>query len=352
LFDDTHLSKKCLFLDISKQFIPDKPVMPSFVYLTLHPSMYHGHGKRPPYFEGWYYKIVSADGFHRFAIIPGIILGENSHAFIQVLDGASLTSVYHTFPLNDFYASDKKFGVHIAGNTFDMDGFSLGLDTIAGRASGRVRIIDPQPWPVTLVSPGIMGWYAWVPSMECYHGVLSFYHTLEGSLRINGKVVDFTGGKGYMEKDWGQSFPDAYVWFQTNHFTLPKVCLTASVAIIPWRKSAFPGFIVGFWMDGKLYRFATYTGASLEKLTIDDQQVCVVISDYKYRLEMTASGAETGLLKGPTKLDMGKRIDESMNSIVSIRFSTLTKNVIFEGTGRHAGLEVFEAGKLLKMIVK
>jgi hypothetical protein len=33
--------------------------------------MYHGHGKRPPFFEGWYYKLVSADETQRYAVIPG-----------------------------------------------------------------------------------------------------------------------------------------------------------------------------------------------------------------------------------------------------------------------------------------
>ncbi|MEZ4893124.1 MAG: tocopherol cyclase family protein [Saprospiraceae bacterium] len=37
-------------------------------------------------------------------------------------------------------------------------------------------------------------------------------------LTINGEELDFTGGKGYMEKDWGRSFPSAYFWMQTNHF--------------------------------------------------------------------------------------------------------------------------------------
>jgi hypothetical protein len=38
-----------------------------------------------------------------------------------------------------------------------------------------------------------MGWYAWVPRMECYHGVLSFSHPLQGTLTLNGKVMDFSG---------------------------------------------------------------------------------------------------------------------------------------------------------------
>lgn len=29
--------------------------------------------------------------------------------------------------------------------------------------------------------------------------------------------MDFSGGRGYIEKDWGQSFPAAWVWLQINY---------------------------------------------------------------------------------------------------------------------------------------
>jgi hypothetical protein len=51
-----------------------------------------------------------------------------------------------------------------------------------------------------------MGPYAFVPFMECYHGILSMDHKINGQLIIHDEIIDFTGGKGYMEKDWGQSF--------------------------------------------------------------------------------------------------------------------------------------------------
>jgi tocopherol cyclase len=324
--------------------------MPHTFFTTMHPANYHGHSKRPPFFEGWYYKIVSADESARYAIIPGVILGENGHAFVQVLDGVHATTAYHTFPLSEFWASDKNFDVHIGDSRFNLDGFSLNLDTVSGRALGQVHVHQTHPWPVTVASPGIMGWFAWMPAMQCYHGVLSFDHALSGSLAFDEKSVDFTGGRGYIEKDWGAAFPEGYVWMQTNHFEQAGVCLTASVAIIPWLGSAFPGFIAGLWIDGTLHRFATYSGARLEKLTISDECVDWVMRDRKYRLEISASRAEAGLLKGPSALDMGKRINETLKASADVRLSKINGETLFEGTGRHAGLEVFQPNRLLQMI--
>ena len=307
---------------------------------TISPAMYHGFGKKPPYFEGWYYKLVSEDGKHRLAVVPGVILGETAHAFIQVLDGVSGYTAYHTFPIDSFWASKNDFDIRIGENRFTVDQVDLNISDEFGKVQGSLKFQGGTPWPGSLVSPGIMGWYAWVPRMECYHGVLSFDHLIQGSLQINQTAIDFGGGHGYIEKDWGQSFPAAWVWFQTNHFSTPGSCLTASVAIIPWMRSAFRGFIIGFWHQRQLFRFATYTGAKIEKLEIGEHLVAWVVGDDRYRLEMVVRQAPGGLLLGPTKVEMGKRVPETLSAKVDLRLSDRGQNILFEGQGNFAGLEV------------
>jgi tocopherol cyclase len=307
---------------------------------TLNPALYHGSGQKPPFFEGWYYKFISADENHKVAIIPGIFLGEGSHAFVQVLDGVDGSTAYHTFPAEAFQADPNQFAISILSNRFDGQSVSVDIDRPEGKILGEVRLGKLNPWPVSLLSPGIMGWYAWVPRMECYHGVLSFDHSLEGALTLNGKTMDFSGGRGYIEKDWGQAFPAGWVWLQSNHFERPGVCITASVAMIPWVGRAFRGFIVGLWLDGELYRFASYTGAQIESLQIFDEHVEWVLRDRSHRLTLNARRADGSPLRGPTRIDMGKRVMETLNASVDVRLETLSGRVLFEGQGRHTGMEV------------
>lgn len=307
---------------------------------VLTPGMYHGFNKKPPFFEGWYYKLVSADERHKVAVIPGVILGKDAHAFVQVLDGTDGTTAYHTFPFQQFRADSSRFALQIDKNSFDGSRLRLDIERSEGQLRGEIQFGTLNPWPVTLISPGIMGWYAWVPRMECYHGVLSFDHSLQGTLTLNGIPINFDGGRGYIEKDWGQAFPSAWVWFQSNHFDSASVCLTASVAIIPWVGRAFRGFIVGLWLNGKLYRFATYSGAQIESLQIFDDRVDWVLQNKRQRLHLIARRVEGGLLHGPTRLDMGQHVLETLNATVQVRLETLESGVIFEGVGAHTGLEV------------
>ena len=87
-----------------------------------------------------------------------------------------------------------------------------------------------------------MGPFSFVPFMECYHGIISMDHSIIGELSIKGKKVDFTSGRGYIEKDWGHSFPIGYVWMQSNHFSESKIPLNALLQKSPLRY--FPSMVL------------------------------------------------------------------------------------------------------------
>jgi hypothetical protein len=249
--------------------------------------------------------------------------------------------------LESFQASPDIFEIQIEDNRFTRQKIVLNLPPGPLQMRGSLEFEKVTPWPISWASPGIMGWYAWIPRMECYHGVLSLDHTILGELHMPNGAVDFTGGRGYIEKDWGQAFPEAWVWFQSNHFEQPETCITGSVANIPWMGNAFRGFIIGFWHAGVLHRFATYTGAKIERLEIHDDHVEWVVRNQRLRLEMRASRAQAGLLLGPTRLEMGKRVAETLNAAIEVRLSTRQGKTLFHGQGRHAGLEVHNTTALL-----
>ena len=325
--------------------------MLSFIQTTMSPAGYHGpredYSPGLPFFEGWYFKLVDAREATRLAVIPGVFHALNpleSHAFIQVLDGASGKVSYHQYPLEEFQAAKSGFDIQIGPNHFSQRGIRLDIADAQRSLRGELRFHDPlpSPWPVTPLSPGIMGWYAWVPFMECYHGVVSFNHGLDGQLSLDDQACDLTGGRGYIEKDWGRSFPSAWIWTQTNHFQHAGTCLTASIAIIPWLGNAFPGFIVGLWHNNQLHRFATYTGARTRVLEISTDQVRWEVRNRSHTLEMIASRAQGGLLIAPTPSGMDRRIAETLDARVSVCLSERSSRgsqVIFQDEGRNAGLE-------------
>lgn len=318
------------------------------------PEAYHGHGRKPPFFEGWYFKLVDAHEHRRFAVIPGVYDATDpsqSHAFVQLFDGARGKAWYLRYPYASFRAHPRALELEVGPNRFRRSGLTLDLDLGDGaRCRGEVRFDGVVGWPVTLRSPGVMGWFAYLPVMECYHGVVGLDHGLHGALHIDGDEVSLAGGRGYIEKDWGRSFPRCWVWMQSNHFEVPGVCITASVALIPNLGRVFPGFIVGLWHRGRLHRFATYTGAKIESLQIDDRCVRWVMADRRQRLELVAHRAETTILPGPTIEGMKRDVHETLRAEIDVRLVDRERGaVIFAGRGRSAGLEVM--GEVARLCV-
>ncbi len=314
-----------------------------------HPAYYQNGGTRRGYFEGWYFKVVDATCPQTLAIIPGVSIEPTGrrHAFVQVIqdDGSA-----HWFdlPWESFSSAQDHFEIHVGACTFTDREIVLDLDDGESRVRGRLALGEPKPWPVRPLSPGIMGPFRFAPFMECYHGVLSLDHTVAGTVEIDGRRCRFEDGRGYTEKDWGRSFPSAWVWVQSNGFEHERVSLTASIARIPWLGSSFVGSIVGLLVDGRLYRFATYTGAKLVSLSHTPGAVEFTLQDGRHRIEVSASGAVPGTLRSPVLGRMIGRVEESLSGVVRVRLTERRSGrEIFAGEGRNSGIEMMDpAGDL------
>ncbi|MFO7923256.1 MAG: tocopherol cyclase family protein [Bacteroidales bacterium] len=314
----------------------------------FNPEIFQGWGKKRNYFEGWYFKFLNREGNRAFAVIPGVAMDAagNRHSFIQLLDGRKRTASYHKFDFDSFVASGDRFLVSVEDNHFSTDSISLNLPEIKGKIcfSGNV------PWPKPWYSPGIMGPYSFVPFMECYHGIVSMDHLLNGKLKYNGKLIDFSGGRGYIEKDWGSSFPEGYIWLQSNHFDESGISIKTSVAKIPWLGSSFTGFISGLWLGDRLIRFTTYNGSVLRKVSVDRSNVEIVIENKIHRLEIYGNRDSATSLASPIGGFMDGRIEESMTSEVEVNLTFVKDRIsLFTGTGRNTALEV--AGRVEEILV-
>jgi uncharacterized protein Usg len=301
------------------------------------PELFHGFQKKKSFFEGWYFKLVTHDESSAFAIIPGISMDNrgNKQAFIQILNGTDSSSAYHEFDFDSFSSNKKDFHVEIAGNIFSKTEIHLNLPDF----NGKLQLQNISPWPKYLLAPGIMGWYSFVPFMECYHGIISMNHNLHGKFNYKNQEINFDGGRGYIEKDWGVSFPKTWIWMQSNHFKEDfPISVTASTAYIPWLGSYFIGFIAGIWYKDILIRFASYTGARM-KANVLENEVNISFKSKKYLLEIKSVKAPGGQLISPILGEMKGKLNESLQAQMHIKLFEY-KKLIYEGHSHTGGLEI------------
>lgn len=310
-----------------------------------HPEYFQGNKKTNHYFEGWYYKLVTKDLKTSLALIPGISMHKDDpHTFIQVFISTEhdFKTHYYRFNSDDFIYSHDQFFVQIEKNVFSLKSIDLNLLDGDISVSGVINISNHKKLKKNIYQPNIMGPFAYIPFMECNHGVISMQSYLDGKLTINDKLIDFTGGKAYIEKDWGKSFPNAYIWLQSNHFKDEKTSIMFSYATIPFMGLSFKGLIVNLLYKDQEYRFATYNFSKIYKREIKKDEIDFIIKKGKYKLEIYAKKDKDVELKSPTFGLMSQTIKEGLSGIIKIKLHK-NNHLIYEDEGINAGIEIMMA---------
>lgn len=307
------------------------------------PEIFQGNLRKKQYFEGWYFKQVSRDQTYTFSFIPGVSLVENDpHAFIQIMNGYEATSDYIRYPVNEFSWDSRRLFLKVGSSTFTASGIILNIESENINLTGKIDFSNMIRYPKSIFSPGIMGWYSFVPFMECNHGIISVNHDLYGKISINKNEVDFTGGKGYIEKDWGTSFPEAWIWIQSNNFKEHETSFSFSLAKIPWMGRFFIGFIAFLYLNRKFYLFSTYNKSVFSDITHSKEMIEITVRNKWNILKIKVIKNSFGDLRAPVSGEMSRRIKESVDSEVHLQLCDKHGNQEYEGTGKNVGLEIIE----------
>ncbi|QUH25282.1 tocopherol cyclase family protein [Serpentinicella alkaliphila] len=315
--------------------------MPS-LYKLFNPEIFQGNLHKKNYFEGWYIKLISSCHNHVWAIIPGISLDKDGdgHCFIQLINGINNESYYFTYHISKYKYSNDKFEVIIDRNYFSPEYIELNLKNKDIEVNGSLSFENIVKFPKKLFSPGIMGPFSFIPFMECYHGIVNIHHEINGTLKVNSNDVNFSDGYGYIEKNWGKSFPKSWIWIQCNHFVEKPISLMFSIARIPLMSFSFVGFISFLKVNKKFYTFATHTGAKIELLNWENNKIKILLKDFRYKLLVCGELNIGGKLKAPVNGLMTRDIIESISSTVFFRLYSFDGILLEEGFGTNCGMEV------------
>ena len=163
------------------------------------------------FFEGWYTKLVSADGSQSLAFVAGAHVRDDhdggcaAESFLLIVTDNGVatpqryyTSLPPTLDVTNGVVSLNETSVRVSRNSVFFD---VRQSQDMPRVTGHVAAAKAGHfWPVTPLNPGAMGWFGWIPGMQCYHGIFSMSTYIDGSITIDGTEFNFDGGRLYQEK--------------------------------------------------------------------------------------------------------------------------------------------------------
>ena len=92
-------------------------------------EVFQGNLSKKNYFEGWYFKNVSADNNSVYAFIPGVSLADgDSHSFIQIINGISGETQYIAYDIKDFKWKKDKLWVQVGSSVFTDKYIDINID--------------------------------------------------------------------------------------------------------------------------------------------------------------------------------------------------------------------------------
>ena len=262
------------------------------------------------YFEGWYFKCRTNDG-KSIALIPAIHRdgSRKGSASLQII--AESGTWWLEYPETEFHAVRQPLHISLGSNAFGEEGMTLQVESSGLSLYGSLR-----HGPLTPLKSDIMGPFRFVSGMECTHGVVSMGHRLSGMLTLNGEVLDFSDGLGYIETDRGHSFPNRYLWTQCG-WVKPQISgVMIAVASIPIKFIYFTGIICSVHYNGQEHRLATYKGARIKWWSEHGTEIV----QGKYRLVVEVLEKQGQPLHAPVEGRMRRIIHESLCSKVRYRF--------------------------------
>lgn len=298
---------------------------------------YHGRNKISRFYEGWYFK--QHQGEESISFIPGVQMDENScsYAFIQVITKEE--SHFFKYPIRQFYAEPNVFFVRIGNNIFTKQGVYIDIHQENHRKEKVFINGYFQYKSLTPLNYSIMGPFQCLP-LPCKHGIISMRHKVSGNVQINEKSIVIKEGVGYIETDYGSSFPRNYFWTQANARKDTGPQIFVAIATIPMCHWEFLGCIALIQFQGKQYRFATYLGAKI--LIIKDNLAVIQQRRWTLCIHMAKDRRPQDLI-APCNGNMKRIIKEDLKCVVRYTLYHGSKKV-FDWTTRNASLE-FVASK-------
>lgn len=300
---------------------------------------FHGFHKNSTFFEGWYAKYQNQT--NTVAVIPAFHIDKYGvqQATLQIIT-ENFSHVF-SFPVQELKIAKHKFYIHTKEIILCEKGMKVKCESEGVSIYGMIKY-----QPFTVLNSDIMGPFHWIPFMQCNHGVVSLAHRISGKLEINKEQFDFNNGIGYIEKDWGSSFPKNYIWTQCNWSKEHDNCIMMAVADIPIlgkkekNNFCFTGCICIVWYERKEYRIATYKGAKV--LTCTEKEI--VVKQGEYQLSARLLEGKEFSLRAPNNGSMTRNIHECPSCTVHYTFLK-NKQPVFDFISKMAGFESVQCNK-------
>lgn len=296
------------------------------------PSSLRGDFDRDKYFEGWFQKIYSVEHQSSFVIIYGYATrnANDSFGFIQLRIPEHQPLLMY-FPKEEVICDPVQHHVRIGEHLLTTEDISINTDEIGI----NLKLIDNQPIRTFKNS---MGYSYVIPNLPCYHAVLNKSHLVSGEVRNRNASYSFDSEMGYLEKNWGTSFPENYVWLHALDPKDPGVSLLFSQAEIKWLGRTFVKHVGHFQYEGNTIDLRQLWNSVISIVRLSSEKHLIRILSKSIQIEISINLAHHVLFKGPNDGNLTRDIIHHTDALIDFTVKHKSATSHFQLVGNYENI--------------
>lgn len=293
----------------------------------LYPTLLQGDITKCNYFEGWFQKIFVPELNTSIIIIYGFATGNelSKTGFIQLFVPGN--DVIHVdFPQHQITLSKRKHEVKLGPNYFSnyrihIEHTHIELD------------LEIIPQEKKILKQNSMGIFYLVPGLPCYHSVLQVNSSVNGNIKINNNLIQLTRASGYLEKNWGASFPEKYFWMHAQDPLNSTNQILYSQAELRWRNKTFIKHVGFIQLNGKSFDLRKIHRKQFVCNVYNSNQLEISIVSVDLILYFDLDKANKTSFKGPNDGKMTNTIIHNLNVPIQLknRHKQMNNSVLLNG---------------------
>ena len=298
---------------------------------------FHFLHKKGPSFEGFYFKTAHADGTTLVIICGFAKSKDKSHAFIQV-SSQSLKTFYFEYPINALKTNKETFNFSVGNNTFTKQGIKIQEED----CEIKLSFSEFELWDRSYLNPSIMGVLTFVPFVECKHDIISPFLKVNGEAKLKSKTLHFQDNSGYIDKNWGISFPKNYFWGHISSFENPTISVQFAKARPKWLFWKIPVHIGFLRINGEMHLFKSWKRGQMTMINVGQEEIH--LKNNKYKIELKFDKGDHLNLRAPLNGKLDSTILERAGIRTLVTIYKKSKNskydIILSETVNNATLEI------------
>jgi hypothetical protein len=297
------------------------------VIRRLHPTLLQGDITKNNYFEGWFQKIFVPKKNTSIVLIYGIATGNEltKTGFIQLfVPGHEV--IHMDFPQHEITLSKRKHEVNFGLNYFSSNRIHI--------EDKRVELdVEIIPQATKALKKNSMGNFYLVPGLPCYHSVLQINSSVKGIVKINNELIHFDRSTGYLEKNWGSSFPEKYFWMHAQDPLNATNQVLYSQAEIKWRNKTFIKHVGFIQLNGKSIDLRKIRRKHIVCHVSNSNQLEISIDPIGIALNFDLGDANNTSFNSPREGKMTNKIIHNIDVpvILKITSKSLNNNTLLNG---------------------